>query len=258
MNFIFKKLQSSVAAARFKGIERCNAWAGNRAAELNPKIIVDVGCGDGSALFRYFKKVPDEFYGVEGAPNLQAAAKARGLKVASFDLNQRWPYENDKFDVVFSNQVIEHLHNCRLFATEAFRVLKPGGTAIIASENLCSLLNWFALTLGYTPFSLMQTCGRYLGNPLGLHYNENLAEPLPLDDPAFSGVSGHVRVLTVRQARELFEMVGFEAKTSSMSILPFPDCVSRVLEKFIHNRGHYLMIEARKPLGAKNQPHARL
>src|ERR1035437_7320585 len=70
---------------------------------------------------------------------------------------------------------------------EAFRVSKPGGTAIVTSENLCSLLNCLALFLGYTPFSLMQTCGRYLGNPLGLHYNETLAEPLPLDHPAFSG-----------------------------------------------------------------------
>jgi hypothetical protein len=126
--------------------------------------------------------------------------------------------------------------------------LKPGGTAIIATENLCSLLNWFALTLGYTPFSLMQTCGRYLGNPLGLHYQEPLAEPLPIDHPAFAGVSGHIRVLTVRQAQELFTQAGFETEARSISILPLPDFLSRVLEKFIHNRGHYLTIKARKPL----------
>ena len=132
-------------------------------------------------LFRYFKQVPKELHGVEGAPDLAARAVARGFKVTSFDLNSRWPYPDNKFDVVFSNQVIEHVHNCRLFAAEAFRVLKPGGTVVIATENLCSLLNWFAITLGYTPFSLMQTCGRYLGNPLGLHYNESLAEPLPAE-----------------------------------------------------------------------------
>ncbi len=247
-NFILKGLQSVVARSRQAGIERCDDWAGETAAKLKPETLLDVGCGDGGRLFRYFKNVPREFYGVEGAPELQAKAAARGIKVASFDLNGRWPYENDKFDVVFSNQVIEHLHNCRLFATEAFRVLKPGGTAVIATENLCSLLNWFAITLGYTPFSLMQTCGRFLGNPLGLHYNENIEEPLPLDHPAFAGVSGHIRVLTVRQARELFELVGFETEVRSISILPLPDGVSRLLEGVVKNRGHYLMIQARKPL----------
>ena len=221
-NFILQAIQNSVAKSRHAGINRADDWAGQLAASLNPTSILDVGCGDGSLLFRYFKQVPKDFHGVEGAPELKAAAEKRGLKMTSFDLNGRWPYADNQFDVVFSNQVIEHIHNCRLFAAEAYRVLKPGGTVIIATENLCSLLNWSAITLGYTPFSLMQTCGRYLGNPLGLHYNETLAEPLPLDHPAFSGVSGHVRVLTVRQARELFQLVGFETEARSVSILPLP------------------------------------
>jgi SAM-dependent methyltransferase len=150
--------------------------------------------------------------------------------------------------VVFSSQVIEHVHNTRLFVEEAYRVLKPGGTAIVTSENLCSLLNWLALTMGYTPFSLMQTCGRYLGNPLGLHYQEPLAEPLPIDHPAFAGVTGHIRVLTVRQADELFTQAGFETEARSISILPLPDGLSRALEGMIQHRGHYLLVKARKPL----------
>jgi SAM-dependent methyltransferase len=247
-NFILKSLHRFGDRQRTLGINRCDDWAGQSAAALEPDCLVDVGCGDGSMLFRYLKKIPREFYGVEGAPLLKAKAEQCGLKVFSYDLNGRWPFEDNKFDVVFSNQVIEHLHNGRLFVEEIYRVLKPGGTAIVASENLCSLLNCIALNLGYTPFSLMQLCGRYLGNPLGLHYNEPIPEPVPIDHPAFPGISGHVRVLTVRQAHELFTLTGFETEVRSVSMLPLPDALSRVLEKFIHNRGHYLTIKARKPL----------
>lgn len=253
-NFILKGLQNIAARQRYLSIERCNAWAGQAVAELKPDCLVDVGCGDGSMLFRYLKQMPARFFGVEGAPPLKVQAEKRGIQVLSYDLNGRWPFEDNKFDVVFSSQVIEHLHNTRLFVEEAYRVLKPGGTAIVASENLCSLLNCIALVLGYTPFSLMQVCGRYLGNPLGLHYNEPLAEPLPIDHPAFAGISGHIRVLTVRQARELFALAGFEVSARSIGILPLPDVISRILERFIHNRGHYLIVRACKPANNPNAP----
>ncbi len=211
-NFILKRLQSSVAEYRRLGVERCNDWAGQAAVGLKPDSLLDVGCGDGSLLFRYFKQPPREFYGVEGAPEAKIQAEKRGIKVFSYDLNGRWPFEDGKFDVVFSSQVIEHLHNTRLFVEEAYRVLKPGGTAIVASENLCSLLNCFALVLGYTPFSLMQVCGRFLGNPLGLHYNEPITEPLPIDHPAFAGVCGHIRVLTGARRRRFLPWLVLKPK----------------------------------------------
>ncbi|HYV26588.1 MAG TPA: class I SAM-dependent methyltransferase [Candidatus Eisenbacteria bacterium] len=246
-NIIIKCLHKFVDRQRALGLERCNDWAGNAVVELAPDSLLDVGCGDGGFLFRYLRQSPREFWGVEGAPPLKLLAEQRGIKVFSFDLNGRWPFADNQFDVVFSSQVIEHLHNTRLFIEESHRVLKPGGTAIITSENLCSLLNLGAMALGYTPFSLMQVCGRFLGNPLGLHYNEPIAEPLPIDHPAFSGVSGHVRVLTVRQAQELFQLAGFDGEVRSIGMLPLPDALSRMLEKFIKSRGHFLLVRARKP-----------
>ena len=246
-NIILRWLHRYAGRQRTLGIERCNDWGGKAVVELAPDSLVDVGCGDGSLLFRYLKKSPREFYGVEGAPSLAAQAERRGIKVFNCDLNGCWPFENNKFDVVFSSQVIEHLHNTRLFVEEAFRVLKPGGTAVIMSENLSSLLNCFALCMGYTPFPLMQVGGRYLGNPLGLHWKEPIEEHVPRDHPAYSGISGHNRVLTVQQARELFALTGFEAEVRSISILPLPDALSRALEGMIKKRGHFLLIRARKP-----------
>jgi SAM-dependent methyltransferase len=246
-NFVLRWLQNYAAKQRHLGIERCNAWGGNAVVELAPDCLVDVGCGDGGLLFQYLKKTPREFYGIEGAPDLIAQAEKRGIKVSNCDLNGRWPFESNKFDVVFSSQVIEHMHNTRMFVEETFRVLKPGGSAVIMSENLSSLLNCFALCMGYTPFPLMQVGGRYLGNPLGLHWKEPIDEHVAMDNPAYSGISGHNRVLTVQQARELFTVTGFETEARSIGILPLPDALSRALEGMVQKRGHFLVIRARKP-----------
>ena len=246
-NFLLRWLHRYGDRQRTLGVNRCDDWGGREVDALAPESLLDVGCGDGGVLFKYLKKIPRDFHGVEGAPLLKAKAEQRGLKVASFDLNGRWPYEDNRFDVVFSSQVIEHLHNSRLFVEEIYRVLKPGGTAVVSSENLCSLLNWLALSLGYTPFSLMQTCGRYLGNPLGMHYQEPHESSLPIEHPAYSGVTGHVRVMTVRQARELFELTGFgQVEARSIGILPLPDWLSRALEGIVKHRGHFLLIKAKK------------
>ena len=43
---------------------------------------------------------------------------------------------DEMFDVVVSFQVIEHIQDDRLFLEELFRILKPGGQAIISTPNI--------------------------------------------------------------------------------------------------------------------------
>ena len=244
---LIKLLQRTLARDRHNSCVRCYKWGGELVTGLKPKALLDVGCGDGAQLFNYLDYKPELFCGIEGSPSLREQAEARGIKTACCDLNGVWPYEDNKFDVVHSAQVIEHLHNTRLFVSEAFRVLKPGGTAVIASENLTSFLNLSAMALGYTPFSLMRVCGWYLGNPFGLHYGETDEEGVPITDPAFAGISGHIRVLSVLQAKELFERIGFRATVGSIGLMPIPDFLGRHLEKLMPRRGHFLTIEGHKP-----------
>jgi 2-polyprenyl-3-methyl-5-hydroxy-6-metoxy-1,4-benzoquinol methylase len=148
-----------VVGAHQRSCQRCNDWSGQRVARQQPQSLLDVGCGDGSFLFSYLKQPPALFCGVEAAPELKHRAEARGIQVQGFDLNGTWPYADNTFDVVHSSQVIEHLHNTRLFAHEILRVLKPGGWTFITSENLASFLNTGAMMFGYTPFTLMRCCG---------------------------------------------------------------------------------------------------
>jgi SAM-dependent methyltransferase len=244
---IVRLLQRMVSSSFVRSCQRCNDWSGSRVARLRPQSVLDVGCGDGSFLFNYLDYTPSLFCGIEAAPALKKQAEARGLQVQAVDLNGVWPYADDTFDVVHCAQVIEHLHNTRLFAREALRVLRPGGTALITSENLTSFLNTGAMVLGYTPFTLMRCCGWFLGNPLGLHYQEHIPEGVPITDPAFAGVTGHVRALGVTQAKELFDLIGFKAEVSSLGLLPLPDWLGRPLEPLLSRRGHLLLIEAKKP-----------
>lgn len=243
-------LQRSVGHAYVESGDRSYDWAGRRVALTKPRRLLDVGCGNGSRLFNYLNLVPERFCGVEGHPGLAAEARARGIEVAAYDLNGRWPYADASFDAVHASQVIEHVHNSRLFVAEALRVLAPGGWAVMTSENLTSWMNTLAAVLGYTPFSLQQTCGWYLGNPLGLHAGEEIAidlAPVPIDDPAFSGISGHVRVLGCRQADELFRRVGFaKVEVSTIGLLPLPAWMGRPLERIFSRRGHWLMMAAQK------------
>ena len=251
---IVKFFQNMVLGGYQRACQRCNDWSGQRMAALRPQRLLDVGCGDGSFLFNYLDYTPQLFCGVEAAPALREKAEGRGIKAIAFDLNGRWPFPDNEFDVVHCAQVIEHLHNTRLFAEEILRVLKPGGTTLITSENLTSLLNTAAMILGYTPFTLMRCCGWFLGNPLGLHYQEHIPEGVPIDDPAFAGVTGHIRALGVLQGRELFEKCGFvDIHVSSIGLTPLPEWLGRRIEGLMPRRGHLLLIRAKKPqTGASN------
>lgn len=226
-------------------------WAGKVVAQLEPKRVLDVGCGDGGRLFHYFKERPQKFCGVEGFPPLAEEARKKGIEIQTFDLNGKWPYESNSFDCIHASQVIEHVHNTRLFLAETFRVLAPGGTMVMTSENLCSLLNLGAMMLGYTPFSLLAVGGWYLGNPFGLHAGEDVHKfEAPLEDPAYSGITGHNRVLSVPQARDLLNKIGFQdVEVRSIGLMPLPQWLGRMLEKWMWRRGHFSMMLARKPSG---------
>jgi SAM-dependent methyltransferase len=42
----------------------------------------------------------------------------------------QWPFETGSFDVVISNQVLEHVSEIETFCSESYRVLRPGGFAV--------------------------------------------------------------------------------------------------------------------------------
>jgi 2-polyprenyl-3-methyl-5-hydroxy-6-metoxy-1,4-benzoquinol methylase len=156
-------------------------WVLNEATELildlleqNPNAkLLDVGCGNGENTRKYATKIGTKnVYGIEVIEEYAKEAQLKGIYTYVADLNKKWPIESEEFDVVTANQVIEHLWNTRLFVSECFRVLKPHGYAVVATENLASWPNIFSLLFGYQPFSTTNICGYSLGNPLVWHLDE--------------------------------------------------------------------------------------
>ena len=70
----------------------------------------------------------------------------------SIDLEKDiFPYDNDFFDVIIVNQILEHTKELFWIFHEATRVLTVGGKLIIGVPNLASLHNRILLLTGQHP-----------------------------------------------------------------------------------------------------------
>jgi SAM-dependent methyltransferase len=165
--------------------------------------LLDLGCDDGTRTIEFAAAArAGEVHGVEVVPDAADAARSRGIVVTEVDLNRSLPYGDGEFEVVVSNQVIEHLFDTDVFVSEIGRVLRRSGTAITSTENLASWHNVAALALGWQPFSLSNVTRTHLGlgNPLALHRHEDSSQP----------TWQHVKVFAYRGLKELFEGHGLE------------------------------------------------
>ena len=202
--------------------------------------LVDLGCDDGEWTVRFAEAAgAASVHGVEIVEERVAAARERGIEVARADLNAPLPYADSSFDVVCSNQVIEHLGDTDTFVREIFRILRPGGYAVTSTENLASWHNVVALALGWQPFSLANASqsGLGLGNPLALHR----------DRAAARKSWEHLRVFAFRGLRELFARHGFHVEAvAAAGYYPLP---TRVAARDPRHAA-FLTLKARRPPAA--------
>ncbi|MDP3900368.1 MAG: methyltransferase domain-containing protein [bacterium] len=95
--------------------------------------LIDVGCGRGEFLLG-FQRAGCLAEGLDIRRYGGALLEKFKIKTANIE-RDRFPYEDESFDAVFSKSVIEHLHNPENFLGECQRILKLGGRLIVMTPD---------------------------------------------------------------------------------------------------------------------------
>ncbi len=100
--------------------------------------LLDLGCGDGSALERLRDLGWKELWGLDLDPIAVQRARQKGLNVQHGTLKSQ-AYPDGFYDVITMSHVVEHVPDPTELLHECRRVLKPRGRLVVYTPNLDSL-----------------------------------------------------------------------------------------------------------------------
>jgi SAM-dependent methyltransferase len=120
--------------------ERRNILARELRRLPNPGLALDIGAAGGGNT-RVLREYGWRPMALEYAPTAAAFARERGLDVLRADAREM-PLRTGSLDLVTAFDVLEHIEEDYLAAAEITRVLRPGGTALIAVP--CDMSLWSA------------------------------------------------------------------------------------------------------------------
>ena len=101
---------------------------------IKDKEVLEIGCGEGYGA-SILSPLAKKYTGIDK----YKTANTENLKGVDF-IQMTVPYLNgfkdNTFDVIVSFQVIEHIKQDDIYISEIYRVLKPGGLAILTTPNI--------------------------------------------------------------------------------------------------------------------------
>jgi len=219
------------ALARLKsGTEKLNygrdivaGMAARHAVDLgaDPLRVLDLGLGAGADLENVRARLGQrtlELFGVDSyEPNVQAG-RERGVEVFSLDIEREpLPFRDASLHLVVANQVLEHTKEIFWIASEAARVLEPGGAFLVGVPNLASLHSRGMLALGM--------------------------QPSPIDV-----LGPHVRGFVKGGFRDFIEEGGFfrVVEVKGSNFYPFPEILARPLARVLPGLAVSLFFRCRR------------
>lgn len=111
---------------------------------LKGKKILDMGCGEGVWAFKFAEETnPINVFGSdfdkEQIETIKAMSEEQRASIPAENFvtspGEDLAFEDNTFDIVFHNEVLEHVQNDKKTIEECLRVLKPGGLMIFFTPN---------------------------------------------------------------------------------------------------------------------------
>lgn len=116
------------------------------AEQLRGKRVLEIGLGYGT-LSQYLAGECSEYYGLDIAENAVSIVQLRLQQSKNKGLAQvgnmlECPFDDNYFDMVVSIGCFHHTGNTQKCIDETYRILKPGGTAVLMVYNKFSFRQW--------------------------------------------------------------------------------------------------------------------
>jgi ubiquinone/menaquinone biosynthesis C-methylase UbiE len=103
-------------------------------ANLHFNSILEIGCGTGKNT-SFLSQIGAKVHAVDFSEGMIEKArekvKAENVRFSIADLTQTWPCEDQSYDLVVCNLVLEHIDDLSFIFSEAFRVLEGGGRFLV-------------------------------------------------------------------------------------------------------------------------------
>lgn len=199
---------------------------------------LDCGCDDGLKTLQRANYIGTKrVFGIESIPERAKKAQKNGIKVFVGDLSIGWPIKSQSIDCITATEVIEHLSDLDNFFAESRRVLKPGGSLIVSTENLAAYINILALAIGNQPYT-----GPYLSRiyPIGHRPNAVFYKDTV-------SMSPHLSVMTSKALRQILAAYSFKIKNFvPVAFYPLPMPISSLFSYIDKNHSSYVVVKAVK------------
>lgn len=188
-------------------------------AHFYPKTVLDVGCGNGiyGPVLRENSAV---LFGIDMAREALELCKFAGYDHVIQCLAERIEFEDEKFDMVFSSEVLEHIEDYEQVLGEICRVLKPGGGMVLTTTCYSTSIYQFLLHRKKGgPRELATNLVRYVKG----FFNEKDRAPF-VREWCFEPLGGHYHGFIPRKLKKRVESIGFDVLKISVfyAIEPFP------------------------------------
>ncbi len=140
--------------------------------------LLELGCGEGRGV-EIIAPLAESYLGID---KIQGIIQRLKMQYPDYQFQSGtfppFPFEDNHFDTIVSFHVIEHIKKDEEFIKEVFRVLKPGGTALITTPN-------HLMTLSRNPWHIREYTGKQL-TEIALKYFPNVE---------MKGIAGNDKVM---------------------------------------------------------------